>query len=58
MKRPRVLLADDHRLVAEGLKSLLTAEFELVGVQMQGFHGRPGCRKEGRWRLQPDAFEH
>jgi DNA-binding NarL/FixJ family response regulator len=27
---PRVLLADDHRMVAEGLKSLLSADFELV----------------------------
>lgn len=34
--RPRVLLADDHRLVAEGLKSLLTPEFELVGVVADG----------------------
>lgn len=32
MSRPRVLLADDHRMVAEGLKSLLPDEFELVGV--------------------------
>ena len=31
MKRPRILLADDHRMVAEGLKSLLTDEFELAG---------------------------
>ena len=35
-QRPRVLLADDHRLVAEGLKSLLEAEFELVGVVEDG----------------------
>lgn len=34
--RPRVLLADDHRMVAEGLKSLLSAEFELVGVVEDG----------------------
>src|SRR5262245_13001887 len=36
MNRPRVLLADDHRLVAEGLKSLLTPEFDLVGVVEDG----------------------
>ena len=36
MKRPRVLLADDHRLVAEGLKSLLSTEFELVDVVEDG----------------------
>lgn len=34
--RPRVLLADDHRMVAEGVKSLLSAEFELVGVVEDG----------------------
>lgn len=32
MSRPRVLLADDHRLVAEGLRSLLGQEFDVVGV--------------------------
>jgi len=36
MQRPSVLLADDHRLVAEGLKSLLSAEFDLVGVVEDG----------------------
>ena len=35
--RPRVLLADDHRLVAEGLKSLLMAEFEVVGLVEDGY---------------------
>jgi len=34
--RPRVLLADDHRLVAEGLKSLLAPDFDLVGVVEDG----------------------
>ena len=36
MNRARVLLADDHRLVAEGLKTILTAEFDLVGVVEDG----------------------
>jgi len=31
MKKPRVLLADDHKIVIEGLKSLLGSEFEVVG---------------------------
>ncbi|NWG73552.1 MAG: response regulator transcription factor [Rubrivivax sp.] len=35
-RRPRVLLADDHRMVAEALKSLLAPEFELVGVVEDG----------------------
>lgn len=34
--RPRVLLADDHRLVAEALKSLLSVDFDLVGVVTDG----------------------
>jgi len=37
MRRPRVLLADDHLIVAEGLKRLLEPEFELVGVVEDGF---------------------
>jgi DNA-binding NarL/FixJ family response regulator len=36
MSRPRVLLADDHRIVAEGLKGLLTSEFELLGLVEDG----------------------
>jgi DNA-binding NarL/FixJ family response regulator len=36
MSRPRVLLADDHRMVAEGLKGLLAPEFELLGVVEDG----------------------
>ena len=36
MNRPRVLLADDHRMVAEGLKRLLTDDFELVGIVEDG----------------------
>jgi DNA-binding NarL/FixJ family response regulator len=36
MKRARVLLADDHRIVAQGLVSLLSPEFDLVGVVENG----------------------
>ena len=32
MKRPRVLLADDHPIVIEGLRKLLEPECEVVGV--------------------------
>lgn len=35
-QRPRLLLADDHLMVAEALKSLLAAEFDLVGVVQDG----------------------
>ncbi len=36
MRRPRVLLADDHKIVAEGIRSLLEPEFELVGIVEDG----------------------
>ena len=36
MTRPRVLLADDHRIVAAGLEALLAAEYELVGRALDG----------------------
>ena len=51
MSRPRVLLADDHRIVAEGLKSLLEAEFELVGVAEDG-----RAMVEAAKRLRPDVI--
>ena len=35
-RHPRVLIADDHLMVAEALKSLLAAEFDLVGVVQDG----------------------
>jgi len=36
MMQIKVLLADDHRIVAEGLKRLLESEFELVGIVEDG----------------------
>ena len=36
MKKPRVLLADDHKIVLEGLRGLLSDEFELVGEAANG----------------------
>ncbi len=36
MKRPRVLLADDHKIVVEGLRGILEPEFELVGTVEDG----------------------
>ena len=49
--RPRVLLADDHLLVAEALKSLLTPEFDLVGVVEDG-----RALIEAVGKLQPDVI--
>ena len=36
MKKTRVLLADDHQIVLEGLKSLLAGEFDVVGSVRDG----------------------
>jgi len=36
MSRARVLLADDHRVVAEGLQSILAVEFDVAGVVEDG----------------------
>jgi len=51
VQRPRVLLADDHLLVAEALKSLLTPEFELVGVVEDG-----RALLEAVGKLRPDVI--
>ena len=36
MTRKRVLLADDHKIVVEGLRTILEQEFELVGTVEDG----------------------
>jgi len=36
VNRPRIILADDHRIVLEGLRSLLQSEFDLVGTAENG----------------------
>jgi DNA-binding NarL/FixJ family response regulator len=36
MKRPRVILADDHTLMLDALKSLLEPEFDVVGTFADG----------------------
>lgn len=36
MTRPRVLVADDHTIVAEGLRSVLEPEFELIAIVDDG----------------------
>jgi DNA-binding NarL/FixJ family response regulator len=50
MKKPRVLLADDHKIVIEGLRSLLDTEFEIVGTVEDG----RGLVAEAK-RLSPDV---
>jgi DNA-binding NarL/FixJ family response regulator len=51
VKRARVLLADDHRMMAEGLKRLLDPEFELVGLVEDG-----RALLEAAARLKPDVI--
>jgi DNA-binding NarL/FixJ family response regulator len=51
MKRITVLLADDHSLVAEGLKRLLEPEFDLVGVVDNGRSLLAAARE-----LKPDVI--
>ncbi len=50
-RRPRLLLADDHLLVAEALKSLLAREFDLIGVVGDGAAMIEAARK-----LRPDVI--
>lgn len=49
--RPRILLADDHRVVAQGLKSMLSVEFELVGLVADG-----RAMVEAAKALRPDVI--
>jgi DNA-binding NarL/FixJ family response regulator len=51
MSRVRVLLADDHRIVAEGLRGLLAAECDLVGLVEDG-----RALVEASRRLRPDVI--
>jgi DNA-binding NarL/FixJ family response regulator len=38
MYKPRILIADDHELVAEGLRGLLAENFDIVGISPNGRH--------------------
>ena len=49
--RPRILIADDHKLVAELCKRLLETEFDVVGVVVDG---RALVRAAGE--LRPDVI--
>ncbi len=50
-RRPRVVLADDHLMVAEALTSLLSPEFDLVGVVEDG-----RALLEAVEKLRPDVI--
>ena len=51
MTRPRILLADDHRMLAEGLRSLLEPAYELVEIVEDG-----RGLVEAAVRLKPDVI--
>jgi DNA-binding NarL/FixJ family response regulator len=51
LKRPRILLADDHTLVTEGLKRILDPEFELAGTVEDGLALLDAAQK-----LEPDVI--
>ncbi|MFN7934881.1 MAG: response regulator transcription factor [Bryobacteraceae bacterium] len=36
MTKPRILLADDHKIVTEGLRGLLSEDFDLIGFAADG----------------------
>lgn len=51
MKRPRVVLADDHPLMMDALKNLLQPDFEVVGTFTDGH-----ALVEGAPKLNPNAI--
>ena len=51
MSKPRILIADDHKIFAEGLKRLLNEDFEIAGVVGDGRQLVAAAEK-----LRPDAI--
>jgi DNA-binding NarL/FixJ family response regulator len=51
MKRIRILLADDHRMMLDALVGMLGQEFEVLGIAQDG-----GALVEMAGRLQPDII--
>ena len=51
MKRPRVILADDHTIILDALKNLLEPEFEVVGMFADGH-----ALMEGAPALNPNVI--
>lgn len=51
MQKTRILLADDHKFITEGLKSILEPEYEIAGIVYDGKE----LVKEAA-RLQPDVI--
>ncbi len=51
MDRPRILVADDHRMVAEGLHRVLEPDFDLIEIVEDG-----RALVEAALRLRPDVI--
>ncbi len=51
MNRPKILLADDHAIVIDGLRRLLETEFEVVGAVGDGRALLSAAKK-----LRPDVI--
>src|SRR5882762_2007180 len=51
MERPQILLADDHQMFSQGLRSLLEEDFELVGIVADG-----QALVEAARRLEPEVI--
>ena len=51
MSRPRILLADDHRIILDGLKRVLEPEFEVAGAVKDGRELLKAAE-----RLRPDVI--
>jgi DNA-binding NarL/FixJ family response regulator len=51
VKRPRILIADDHALLAEGIAGLLRCEYDVVGISPDGRQVLADAE-----RLQPDII--
>jgi DNA-binding NarL/FixJ family response regulator len=51
MSRHRILIADDHQILAEGLRGLLEPEFEVMGVVADGRELLSAAKK-----LRPDVI--
>ena len=53
MKRPRLLIADDHTIVLEGLRMLLAADFDVIGMVEDG-----RAMVNAAQQLVPDVASH
>ena len=46
MKKPRLLLAEDHELVGQGLSAMLSGDYDVVGIVPDGAQVVPAVQKQ------------